>query len=325
MKTPTSKETSDILFLRTPLGSSLAAAALYLLICVVYIVFSDRWVAHVATSPEQILRLQTGKGIAFVLFSSLLIFILCFRFLRRIARAQQALLNQQQALVASERRAAAGLLAHSVAHDMNNVLTVGMANVELLRTHTTLDDAGTEMLHDIAQSFERMHEMTRRMSRTGLPEGRDKPATADLATIVQREIRYIQRHQVARDCAFSYQGPDQLSCLLHESAIRELLENLLLNAADATEGTGRIEIRLSADPRGTTLEVHDNGPGVPIDRRTKIFEPLYTTKPNGMGLGLLSVKAAAKLHQGRVEIVDSPLGGACFRVILPGAVQPAST
>jgi signal transduction histidine kinase len=62
--------------------------------------------------------------------------------------------------------------------------------------------------------------------------------------------------------------------------------------------------------------VHDSGPGVPAERRQQVFEPLYTTKPNGLGLGLVSVKAAAKLHKGRAEVDTSPLGGACFRMVL---------
>jgi signal transduction histidine kinase len=67
--------------------------------------------------------------------------------------------------------------------------------------------------------------------------------------------------------------------------------------------------------------VHDSGTGVPRDERKKIFSALYTTKSSGTGLGLLSVKACAKIHEGFVEVDDSPLGGACFRLCLPVRVE----
>lgn len=304
-------------YLRKPMAIAAGAAALFLVACTLYIIWSDRLVARVAGSSELELRLQTGKGILFVAMTSTILFLLSWTMLRRIARDRRVLVDQQQALIASERRAAAGLLAHSIAHDMNNVLTVGMANVELLRSHAVLDTAGSEMLRDIGQSFERLHEMTRRMSRTGQRGAGEKPRPTDLAQLVRCEIQFLHRHRSARDCAMSYQGPDHLLHTAYPESIQELVENLLINAADATGGMGRIEVHLSADERAVTLEVHDNGPGIPPERRAQVFEPLFTTKPNGMGLGLQSVKAAAKLHQGRVEVGESPLGGARFRVILP--------
>ena len=317
MTRPSTTEKGASPFTRDPLRAALVLALIYLLVCAGYIIISDQWVARVSAASEGYRHLQTVKGLIFVVLTASLLFGLSWTFLRRIARDQRALMNHQQALVASERRAAAGLLANSVAHDMNNVLTVGMANVELLRSHATLDEPGSEMLRDIGLSFERLHEMTRRMSRTGQHRAEGPAQPVDVVEILRREIHFMKRHQGAQHCRVDYKGPDTLRVPLYDSAIRELLENLLLNAAEATKGQGQIEVRLVPGPTDLVLEVHDNGPGIPAERRLQVFEPLFTTKPNGMGLGLLSVKAAAKKHQGRVEIVDSPLGGACFRVILP--------
>jgi len=65
------------------------------------------------------------------------------------------------------------------------------------------------------------------------------------------------------------------------------------------------------------VEVHDDGPGVPLAQRSKIFAPFHTTKEVGSGLGLVSVKVCAEQHGGRVVVSESDLGGACFRVTLP--------
>lgn len=313
------------IYLRKPMAFSAAVALLFLFICSLYIIWSDRLVARIAGSSEMELYLQTVKGVVFVTLNSLLIFFLCWSLLRRIAHGQQALVDHQLALVASERRAAAGLLAHSIAHDMNNVLTVGMANVEMLRSHTSLDPAASEMLHDVSQSFERLHEMTRRMSRTGQRDAGEKPRPTDLAELVHKEIRFLQRHGAMSDCSILFQGPDHLPYSAFPDSLQELIENLLLNAADATGRRGRIEVRLIEDARGIVLEVHDTGPGVPPERRAQVFEPFFTTKPNGLGLGLLSVKAAVKRHRGQIEISDSPLGGACFRIILPAPAAVATS
>ncbi|HMP77172.1 MAG TPA: HAMP domain-containing sensor histidine kinase [Kiritimatiellia bacterium] len=261
--------------------------------------------------------MQTIKGLAFVAFSATLIFMLCAILLRRVARNQVALHAQQEALVAAERRATAGLLAHSVAHDMNNVLTVGMANVELLRSHGQMDESGSEMLNDIGISFERLHQMTRRMSHVGRAPSAGQAEEADLMDLVRREVAFMRRHRASTECTLHVQGPDHLKVRIHPEGMQDLLENLLLNAAEAAPENGRVEVRIAEEAEAAVLEVHDNGPGVPPERRGQIFEALYTTKPNGLGLGLLSVKAALKQHEGRVEVLASPLGGACFRVTLP--------
>ncbi len=304
-------------YLRHYTRTALVLALVYLVTCSLYIIASDRWVASITDATEIQLRIQTYKGITFVALTSLLIFGLSRRMLRRIARDQQRLHNQQQALVEAERRATAGLIAHAVAHDMNNVLTVGMANVELLRSHGAIDADGNAMLNDIAQSFERLHDLSRRMAHTGRSDESPRAQSGNLMELVRTECRQMRRHRAAEQCTITESGPERVELSLMPSLIHDLLQNLLLNAVEAAPIGGRVEVRVSDSPREAVIEVHDNGPGVPADRRVHIFDALYTTKPNGMGLGLLSVKAAVKAHGGRIEVLDSPLGGACFRVVLP--------
>lgn len=310
---------------RTPLSLhrpglfSALVALIYFAVCAIYIALSDRWVAQIAGGTDQQLRLQTLKGTIFVALTSLLIFALTWALLRRLAQNHQALLAHEAALLQAERRATVGLLASSIAHDMNNVLTVGMANVELLRSHASLDAAGKDMLTDIGQALDRIHDMTRRMSRVhhGQQPGAAQPV--NLPALIAQTINFLKSDPRVKTCSVRYVGPDVAVVPVHEVAIREALENLILNAAEATEGRGTIEVRLQQSARNLIIEVHDNGPGVPAERRQQVFEPLYSSKPNGMGLGLVAVKAAAKLHNGRAEVEDSPLGGARFRMILMAA------
>lgn len=270
-----------------------------------------------ATSSEEISRLQTAKGIVFVTCSTLVVFVLANVLLRRIARDRKKLAEQQRELIVAERRAATEMLAHSIAHNINNILTVGMANAEMLRVHGRVDAEGAEMLNDITHSLERIREMTRRMARSGLPSDKTSIARRDLVALIRQEIRYIQNHHNVSDRSITYHGPDNYTALICESAMREMLDNLLLNAAEATGSAGRIEVRLKTEPTRAILEIHDNGPGIPPAQREQVLQPLFTTKETGMGLGLLSAKSAAKQHQGHLEILASPLGGACFSITLP--------
>ena len=104
---------------------------------------------------------------------------------------------------------------------------------------------------------------------------------------------------------------------LDEVLVDRMILNLVLNAADATKGAGKIDLRIRRKDRQVILELHDNGPGVPDQAREAIFDPFYSSKTNGLGLGLLSVRACAEAHGGSVEVKPSDLGGACFRITLP--------
>jgi signal transduction histidine kinase len=102
------------------------------------------------------------------------------------------------------------------------------------------------------------------------------------------------------------------------------LLNIIINAADAVGGSGRIMVKLSDNPERIRLEVHDNGPGIPEQVRDRVLEPFYTTKPYGSGLGLLSVRHCAEVHRGAFGIESSPLGGTCVFMDFPRSEKAAT-
>jgi signal transduction histidine kinase len=98
--------------------------------------------------------------------------------------------------------------------------------------------------------------------------------------------------------------------------------NLLFNAADAVEGKGRIVVRTIASDGGASIEVEDNGHGIPPEIRSKIIEPLFTTKGSrGTGLGVPIVYAFTQRHGGRLDIESEPGHGAKFRIWLPASAN----
>ena len=96
-----------------------------------------------------------------------------------------------------------------------------------------------------------------------------------------------------------------------------MFTNLLQNAIHAASPQGEVRVRGRLDAGQVALEVSDTGPGVDPATRRRLFEPLITTKPNGVGLGLALVRRIAERHGGSVEYADRPGGGALFTVHLP--------
>jgi signal transduction histidine kinase len=99
-----------------------------------------------------------------------------------------------------------------------------------------------------------------------------------------------------------------------EAMLRQALFNVLLNATQSVAGGGRIAVHLSADgPREATLEISDDGPGVPPEHRANIFKPYVTMRPKGVGLGLAIVAQIASAHGWEVACLPREPHGAIFR------------
>jgi signal transduction histidine kinase len=93
--------------------------------------------------------------------------------------------------------------------------------------------------------------------------------------------------------------------------------NLVENALAALGPGGKIEIKTRRKGKHCIIEIGDSGPGIPDDRKERVFDLYFTTKPAGTGMGLPTVLQIVKEHGGRIELVDRPGGGALFRLELP--------
>ena len=108
--------------------------------------------------------------------------------------------------------------------------------------------------------------------------------------------------------------------------LRQVLWNLLVNADAVIAGTGRVgKVQLSAQREGNDVVFHvdDDGPGVPDELRDRVFEPFFTTRPDGNGLGLATCQQLIRQNEGRIGVAKSPLGGARFSVHLGLDRSPA--
>jgi signal transduction histidine kinase len=109
-----------------------------------------------------------------------------------------------------------------------------------------------------------------------------------------------------------------------EVLLRQAFSNLLRNAVEACAGASRppivvIESTMEHPVRASRITVNDNGPGIAPAARERVFQPFFTSKRNGTGLGLALVQKIIVFHNGRVSVATSPLGGASLQVFLPSA------
>jgi len=101
------------------------------------------------------------------------------------------------------------------------------------------------------------------------------------------------------------------------SQIQQIFFNLILNALDAMPGGGTLNIQARAVDDGIEMLFEDSGPGIPEEARNNIFEPFYSTKDGGTGLGLTVSYNIVTAHGGTLDIIDGRDTGACFRLFLP--------
>lgn len=135
-----------------------------------------------------------------------------------------------------------------------------------------------------------------------------------LGSVVNEVVRTLNYDLEEKKISLQVKG-EQLSIEADEQLLRQALFNLLLNAIQAVEGSG--EIQVVAEKRNAAeavLEVRDNGPGVPLERRTEIFKPYFTTQEKGTGLGLAVVQQIVLAHGWEVECLANEPRGAAFRI-----------
>lgn len=295
-------------------------AGAYVAIAGAYIVISGRLAADASGSIEEMRRIETIKGVLYVVVTALLVFAGARWAMRRMERDAAELRRREQALVANEGRVFAGLTAASIAHDANNVLTVVLADLDALEQ----DGAGGAELARLRQAIGRVVALNRRLASSAQAYATREGTLLDALESVREVVAVLGSQVDVRRCSVSASGEAGVTIAASSALMHQLVGNLVINAAQSAGVGGQVEVSVLDAGGQAVIEVHDNGPGVPPERRADLFTALVTTKPEGNGLGLFSVKACADGLGGSVEVGESPLGGALFRIRLPQAPAPAA-
>jgi two-component system nitrogen regulation sensor histidine kinase NtrY len=235
-------------------------------------------------------------------------------------RMTDDLKNATDQLVASERIAAWQEVARRLAHEIKNPLTPIRMSLETLLAASQrgqLDDRFknlfTESARAVLEEVDRLKRIVDEFSQFArLP--RPELKLHDLAEVVQPVMNLYAAHDgVAFDVHLERGGQVNVD----RDQLTQVLVNLVKNAEEAMVGrTGTIHVRVRVT-NDVTLEVEDEGPGIPGELKARLFEPYVTTKPQGTGLGLAIAQRIVQEHGGRLDIADGSTGGALFRLVLP--------
>jgi signal transduction histidine kinase len=207
------------------------------------------------------------------------------------------------ALIRTEKLAATGRLAASVAHEINNPLEAVMNLLYLARERPDGDPAARALLDKADAELLRIAQITRQT--LGFYRGSSRPAHVWLAPITQEVMALYRGRAASLNAALRATGHD--ACIVADPGeMRQIIANLVANALDAVSRDGAGEVTISILDRGLEwieLSVSDNGPGIPPENIEHVFEPFFTTKAeHGTGLGLYLARQLAEKNGGMVEL-----------------------
>lgn len=205
-------------------------------------------------------------------------------------------------------------MARSVAHELKNPLTPMRLAVRTLEARAESPDA-REALEVIAAESARLEELARSFAQFGrLPEG--PTSEIDLPEMLE----YLLRTHLPPEVPGRLRAPVDLPPVRgHHDALSRAFANLLLNAADAVGERGSVTVTARTLGEAVEVRVTDTGPGIPAENLERIWEPDFTTKSRGTGLGLALVRQTVQAHGGQVAARNRREGGAEFRVLIPAA------
>ena len=228
----------------------------------------------------------------------------------------------QAALIQSEMLAVTGRLAASLAHEINNPLQSVIGCLDLARESLIggeeedadqLLQIATEELERAAGIVARMRDLNRRSN----PEEREP---TDVNALLEQVLTLTKKQCEKYRVAVNWTPADNLPLLqLVPDRVQQVFLNLVLNAVDAMPDGGRLEVSTSrtGDPDGIRASFADTGRGIAPDAVPHIFDAFYTTKPEGMGLGLYVTRNIVEEHGGHIDVETQPGAGATFTIWLP--------
>jgi PAS domain S-box-containing protein len=235
-----------------------------------------------------------------------------FTDMREILKMRRDLEDAHLQLVQSEKIASVGRMAAGVAHEINNPLSGILIFAELLKE-------GLEEFPQLGKDAQEIIDQTLRCKKIVAEllefsrQSVGKVTSFDLSGLIDKSLNLLINQAIFQDIEVTTNiDPDMPEMIGDLGQIQQVLTNLVINAADAMKGRGKLEIdtRFDSKKNQFVIMVTDSGPGIPKELRDKIFDIFFTTKPvgKGTGLGLSISQNIIRLHGGNI-LVDSPRGG----------------
>lgn len=223
----------------------------------------------------------------------------------------EVLLRQKESM------AQLGQMAAVIAHEVKNPLAGISGAIQVIVKRLEADSQEVQVLNEIRNRIASLNESLSSLlafARPKIPQlrpVRTREIIAKPQMVIANDPKYV-------DVDLELAGPD-LTVIADPDLLGQALLNLVINAVQASEGAGRVRIVVGADSRDVTISVHDQGPGLPSNG--DIFQPFFTTKISGTGLGLAVVKQIAEAHGGSIEATSTE-DGTAMTLRLPRSTPP---
>jgi signal transduction histidine kinase len=263
-------------------------------------------------------------GAALMLQSALIIGLLLERRRRRSAETEASLRMSELAHLG--RHAAAGEISASIAHELNQPLSAILANIEaakmlLVSPSPDLQEI-KEIIADIGRDDLRASEVIKRL-RSFLTKTSFEKCEIDMNVVAGEALKLLWDRAIALNVTLiSELSPAALPVSGDSVQLQQVVLNLVLNAMEAVDGAGSGKRQIVcatalSDHSMAEVSVADSGPGIAPEKLTQVLEPFFTTKQQGMGLGLSIARTIVQAHGGRLWAENQSAGGAIFRFSLP--------
>ena len=236
----------------------------------------------------------------------------------------------EQELAKIDKLESIGLLAAGIAHDFNNVLTSLLGNITLSRLELDPRSEAATRLEAAEQAIDTARSLTHQLS-TFARGGEPVRAVTELTRLVKEAATFALRGSNVR-CSFSL-SPDLWPAEVDGGQVARVVGNLVINADQAMPLGGELRVaatNVEVDPgdplplapgRYVALSVADDGPGIPDENLRRVFDPFFSTKESGTGLGLTASHSIVRAHGGLIRVESRPGWGATFHVYLPASSE----
>ncbi len=243
-----------------------------------------------------------------------------------------SLKKEMQNMQRTEQLKICGEMAAGLAHEIRNPLAGIKVSIEVLLAELDIEERDKLVLFKVIEEIRHIELLMKNFLNFARPVAA-QPAIVDINEILERTLDFLKNHP-------SFSAPDAKCRIVRKLAdglpetiadpqqLKQVLLNLFLNAGDAMPQGGEITVSTRHDPQlqALVIEVQDTGKGIPAELLDKIFQPFFTTKVKGTGLGLAVSKRLVEDNGGSIQVANNPAGGAVFTISLPlKAKHPGGT
>lgn len=222
----------------------------------------------------------------------------------------------------AERLAAMGRLAANIAHEIRNPLASLSGSIQLLADTLEVQGPERRLMDIVVRETDHLNSWISEFLDYTRPKKMEQ-LPIDLSEIVDETVEILRNDRHLEQVEIQFERGGKAVILGDRRRLKQIVYNLVLNAAQAAGNNGVIRLKVARIASGVEFTVWDNGPGIAEEHISRIFEPFFTTKPGGTGLGLATVYRNVEDHDGSIHVESSPGGeGTTFSIYFP-AVRSA--